>query len=99
MVLARHARVVGQEPGRSRPGDAGGSRSALPFGVGQMEKHTRYQRRRDGQIRVVRLPARRGPQRRHPSRDRVLGEPDGQTAAFAQYRVILSPICDTMVSY
>jgi hypothetical protein len=69
-------------------------RADQPFGLAQRQAKHRAQRqgRRDREIRITGLPARRGARRRLPGRNLVIGEPDGQAAALAQCRVVLRPI-------
>ena len=65
-----------------------------PFGLAQSQTEHSFerQRRRDRQIRVVRLATRRGAWLRLPGRDRRLREPDRQAAALAQASIILRPV-------
>src|SRR5215207_3578431 len=71
-------------------------RADQAFGLAQRqaEHGLEGQRRRDRQIRVVRLTARRGAGLRLPGRDRLFCEPDRQAPALAQGGIILGPIRD-----
>src|SRR5215203_2914350 len=69
-------------------------RADQAFGLAQRqaEHGLEGQRRRDRQIRVVRLPARRGARLSLPGRDRLLREPDRQAPALAQGSIIFGPV-------
>jgi hypothetical protein len=54
----------------------------------QAEYSSRRQSRRDGQGRIARLAASGGSCISLPGRDRCVGEPDRQTAALTQDRIV-----------
>src|SRR3954463_7169966 len=74
-------------------------RADQAFGLAQRQAEygLEGQRRRDRQIRVVRLPARRGARLRLPGSDRLVGEPDRQAPALAQGSIILGPVRDLVL--
>src|SRR5882724_8119904 len=65
-----------------------------PFGLpqSQAEHDAQRQRRRDRQGRIVGLTAPRGPWFGTPGRDRLVAEPDRQTATLAQSSIIFRPV-------
>src|SRR3954468_1373873 len=67
-----------------------------PFGLAQSQAEHSFegQGRRDRQIRVVRLPARRGARLCVPGRNCLLREPDRQAPALPQAGVISWPVRD-----
>ena len=69
-------------------------RADQPLGLAQrLVKHCpQDQRCLDGEIRVARLTARRGPGRRPPRCDRLVPEPDRQRAALSQPGLVVSPV-------
>ena len=71
-------------------------RADQAFGLAQSQTEHGLERqgRRDRQIRVVRLTARRGARLGVPGRDRLLREPDRQAPALAQGGIILGPVRD-----
>ena len=71
-----------------------GADQAFGLAQSQTEHGLERQGRRDRQIRVVRLTARRGARLRVPGRDRRLREPDRQAPALAQGGIILGPVRD-----
>src|SRR5215218_11177646 len=70
-----------------------------PFGLAQSQTEHSFegQGRRDRQIRVVWLAARRGAGLRLPGRNRRLREPDRQAPALAQGGIILGPVRDLVL--
>ena len=67
---------------------------AFALAQSQTEHGLEGQGRRDRQIRVVRLTARRGARLGVPGRDRRLCEPHRQAPALAQGRVVFGPVRD-----
>src|SRR6266478_6686024 len=65
-----------------------------PFGLpqSQAEHHAQRQRCRNRQGRIVGLTAPRGPWFGAPGRDRLVAEPDRQTATLAQSSIIFRPV-------
>src|SRR6267378_240158 len=65
-----------------------------PFGLpqSQAEHHAQRQRCRNRQGRIVGLTAPRSPWFGAPSRDRLVAEPDRQTATLAQSSIIFRPV-------
>jgi hypothetical protein len=92
-VSARRLSVEWSGTARSRP-----SRWMMdpvcPFGLpqGQAEHGTQRQCGCDRQVRIVRLTASRGSRFSPPGRDRLVCEPDRQTAALAQRSIIVRPV-------
>jgi hypothetical protein len=75
--------------------DDGGNQ---PFGLAQRqpEYSAQGQGRRNRQVRVEALAARRGPRLRPPALDRLRREPDRQAAARPEPRVVRRPVADPM---
>jgi hypothetical protein len=69
-------------------------RADQPFGLpqSQAEHGAKRQRRRDRQGRIVWLTASRGPWFGAPGRDRLLAEPDRQTATLVEASIIFRPV-------
>ena len=65
-----------------------------PFGLpqSQVEQDAQCQRRRDRQGRIVGLTAPRGPWFGAPGRDRLVAEPDCQSATLVQTSIIFRPV-------
>ena len=88
--------VVGNREVKAEQADDGPIRPSV-WRSGQAEDGSQGQGRHDGERRVVRLSAggraRLGP----PSRDRRVGEPDRETAALTQGRIILRPVRHPML--
>ena len=103
-AAGRVPRRQGQRPGASAVCGVFGHRQiqaeqlqdradqALGLPQRQPEHRTHRQRRRDRQVGIGGLPTWCGPRRRFPGRDRLCGEPDGQTAALPQRRVLFGRV-------
>src|SRR5258708_348763 len=57
-----------------------------------MEERAQGQRRGDRQGRKIWLASGRGARFRPPCRDRLVREPDGQTTALSQCRIVFPPV-------
>src|SRR4051812_13579584 len=82
---------IARTPYKTEQADDGADQS---FGLAQSQAEHGLERqgRRDRQIRVVRLPARRGAWFGVPGCDRRLGEPDRQAPALAQGSIVRGPV-------
>src|SRR3954454_1148212 len=74
-----------------------GPNQPLSLAQGQGENGSQGQGRRDSQRRVAGLPASAGARLGPPSRDRRVREPDRETAALAQGRIIRRPVRHSML--